>query len=58
MKTVVFAFAVAGMSLWGQSANRAIPAPGAAPAQPSNKGFLGVFSPADPNTTLKCAGTL
>ena len=52
MKTVVFAFAVAGMSLWGQSANRAIPAPGAAPARPSNKGLLGVFSPADPNTTL------
>jgi hypothetical protein len=52
MKTVLFAFAVAAMSLWGQTANRAILAPGAAPARPSNKGLLGVFSPADPNTTL------
>jgi hypothetical protein len=52
MKTLLFAFAVAGMSLWGQSANRTIPAPGAAPPpQPSN-GILRVFSPADPNTKL------
>jgi hypothetical protein len=53
MKTLLFAFSLAGMSLWGQSANRSIPAPSAAPApQPSNKGILGVFSPADPKTTL------
>jgi hypothetical protein len=53
MKTLLFAFACAGMSLWGQSANRVVPAPGTAPAStPSNKGILSVFSPADPKTTL------
>jgi hypothetical protein len=51
MKTLLLAFACAGMSLWGQSANRVVPAPAAA-SRPPNKGLLGVFSPADPNTTL------
>ena len=53
MTTLLFACAFAGMSLWGQSANRVIPAPGASPArQPSNKGLLGLLSPADPKPTL------
>jgi hypothetical protein len=53
MKTLLFTCAFAGMSLWGQSADRVIPAPGAAPvSQTSNKGLLRVFLPADPKTTL------
>src|SRR3954471_1673641 len=53
MKTLLSALAFTGMSMWGQSAETTIPPPVAPPApQTSNQGLLGVFSPADPNTTL------